>query len=469
MFYLKEVSEKGPANTEELFLKSGGTFLFEGANGGWFDGQFTLIGLTPFAVFQSKKAISSFEFKHADQTWNKQHYTDCDPLAILQTYLDRFRHRPDPIPFLHGGAVGYISYDLNLQYEKVPPPRNEDPTLPDIYVAFMNCFILIDHAKQKRFIIYNPAPLIALGWDEASATQAGQQAIDAIEKKIQEPPPPASPFQIGPVVPDLPKEAYLQMVKEALVYIGAGDIFQANLSHRFHADFEGESIFPLYQRLRKINPSPFSAYLNLAGIEIASGSPERLMRVQGNFIETKPIAGTRPRGKTKEEDEQQIASLRTNEKERAEHLMLVDLERNDIGKVACFGTVKVDQLMALETYSHLFHLVSTVVGALRPERASLDALKALFPGGTITGVPKVRCMQIISELEKSARGLYTGSIGYIDFSGGIDFNIVIRTFIRRGAELSFQVGAGIVADSDPEMEYQETLDKAAALLKALET
>jgi anthranilate/para-aminobenzoate synthase component I len=209
----------------------------------------------------------------------------------------------------------------------------------------------------------------------------------------------------------------------------------------------------------------------MGGVEIASSSPERLVRVKkesGSFlIETRPIAGTCPRGLTYEEDQARIAAMYKDEKERAEHLMLVDLERNDIGKVAQFGTVSVDALMALERYSHVSHLVSNIVGRLRESVLAADVIRALFPGGTITGVPKVRCMQIIAEMETRARGLYTGAIGMIDFSGEIDLNIVIRSFIRQGSELSFQVGAGIVADSNPKMEYQETLHKAAALMKAL--
>jgi anthranilate/para-aminobenzoate synthase component I len=263
------------------------------------------------------------------------------------------------------------------------------------------------------------------------------------------------------------------MVSRAKEYIAAGDIFQANLSHRFHATLSGESIFPLYQNLREINPSPFSAYLNMGGFEIASGSPERLVRVKrtkGKFlVETRPIAGTCPRGQDDAEDQEKIAKLYGSEKERAEHLMLVDLERNDLGRVSRFGTVSVDALMTLERYSHLFHLVSNIVGELRESVSATDVISALFPGGTITGVPKVRCMQIISELESHPRGPYTGSLGYIDFSGEIDLNIIIRTFYRKGSDLFFQVGAGIVADSDPEMEYQETLQKAAALIAAAAT
>jgi anthranilate/para-aminobenzoate synthase component I len=353
---------------------------------------------------------------------------------------------------LAGGAVGFISYDLS-----------------NIHFLFVNCFLLYDHTKALIHIVYNSAPLIEIGWPDELANQEGCRAIDEIEQAIHcDSPHHSDPLLLlGEITSQCNEACYQAMVLRAKEYIAAGDIFQANLSHRFRVAIDGDSIFPLYQKLREINPSPFSTYLNMGGVEIASASPERLVRVRKGRVETRPIAGTCPRGLTFEEDQKRIAAMYKNDKERAEHLMLVDLERNDIGKVAKFGTVRVDALMALEQYSHVSHLVSKIVGELREKVSATDVIRALFPGGTITGVPKIRCMQIISELEGQARGLYTGSIGMIDFSGEMDFNIIIRSFIRQGSELSFQVGAGIVADSDPEMEYQETLQKAAALMKVL--
>jgi anthranilate/para-aminobenzoate synthase component I len=454
-------------------LKCNGAFLFEGS--AWFDGQSPLIGLSPFAFFESKQGISVFTFQNASQKWERKTESPNDPLACLQRLLDQFRlpkTASDP-PFSHGGAVGYLGYDLIQQYEPVLAPTAPAPSgLPEICMNFINCFLRTNLRDQTTQIVYNPAPLVALGWPPDLAVRTGHRFIAEIEKKLLDTTVVSAPeCPLGPMQKTHSKEDYIQMVKRALDYIAAGDIFQANLSHRFHATVQGESIFALYQRLYTINPSPFSAYLKMGGVEVACGSPERLVCVRknagANQISTRPIAGTAPRGKTAEEDRQAIAALYKSAKERAEHLMLVDLERNDIGKVACFGSVTVDALMTLETYSHVFHLVSNIVGTVRPEISASDALKALFPGGTITGVPKVRCMQIISELEQSSRGLYTGSVGYIDFSGEIDFNIIIRSWVRQGNWLSFQVGAGIVADSDPEREYQETLDKAAALLKAV--
>ncbi len=469
----------GSLSATALFSALKAPFLFEGMPGGWFDGRYSVIGLSPFAVFKSEDKVASFEFAISPDRKRKEVYHTRDPLAVLQRCLNRFRSVPLPtgqhpsLPFAQGGAVGFISYGLIRQYEPVPPHPEEDDSLADIHLLFVNGAVLFDQAQQTIQIVYDPALLTAVGWKEEEANQEGYRKIDALEKTIATIQNPVTHgFQISEIKNRLSKEDYVAMVRRAKEYIAAGDIFQANLSHRFNATFEGPSIFPLYQRLRAINPSPFSAYLNIGPLEIASGSPERLVRVRTTdgerIVDTRPIAGTCPRGKTEEEDTKRIAAMYGSEKERAEHLMLVDLERNDLGKVARYGSVKVDGLMTLERYSHLSHLVSNITGTLRNGVSETDVLRALFPGGTITGVPKVRCMQIIAELEAQARGLYTGSLGYIDFSGELDFNIIIRTFIRRKNELSFQVGAGIVADSDPEMEYQETLQKAAALIRALD-
>jgi anthranilate/para-aminobenzoate synthase component I len=380
------------------------------------------------------------------------------------------------LPLQFGGAVGFFSYDLNQRLENIPAvtSSNTDAAWPDIYLLFVNALLLYDPAQSLIHIIYNPAPLIEMGWDAKMAYDYGLKEVATIAKKIEsvrhQESPPRFPSIKGTKFEYDDGESFRAAVSRAKEYIAAGDIFQANLSHRFHATLSKETIFPLYQRLREINPSPFSAYFNRGGFEMASGSPERLVRVRREkgkcFIETRPIAGTCPRGQNDAEDQEKIARLYGSEKERAEHLMLVDLERNDLGRVCQFGTVSVDSLMTLERYSHLFHLVSNIVGQLRETASTTDVIRAVFPGGTITGVPKVRCMEIISELESVPRGPYTGSFGYIDFGGEADLNIIIRTFYRKGSDLFFHTGAGIVADSDPEMEYQETLQKAAALIKA---
>ncbi len=257
------------------------------------------------------------------------------------------------------------------------------------------------------------------------------------------------------------------MVEKAKEYIKSGDIYQANLSQRFEVEAKDINVFLLYQRLRKINPSPFACFFDFPDVKIVSSSPERLIKLYGRIIETRPIAGTRPRGKDGIDDKEMEKELILNEKERAEHIMLVDLERNDIGRVCEYGSVKVDEFMVLERYSHVIHIVSNIKGRLQKGQDAFDCIRACFPGGTITGVPKVRCMEIIDELEKHRRGPYTGSAGYISFNGDMDLNILIRTFVLKNNNLYFHVGGGIVADSVPEMEYQETLHKAEALFQAI--
>lgn len=471
-------------NEEEpqlLFKRAGwrgAAALLEGMRGGWFDGRFSLLAGDPFGVFQSKGARSRFIARPGagEEIWEQTG----DVLADLQAWLDRFHPATteflsSDIPFAAGGAVGFFSYDLIGQWERIPPADDCNASLPDIFLLFINHFALIDHERRRIHLVYNPQPEVRLGKREETARRRGREKLRLLRKALFDPsstersdlpaPPPS-------VEADLSSDDYVRRVLRAKEYIAAGDIFQANLSHRFRIASGMPSPFSIYRRLRRINPSPFAAYLDLGEIEVASGSPERLVRVADHggrrIVETRPIAGTRPRGTEAAEDERLMNALYRSEKERAEHLMLVDLERNDLGKICRYGSVVVDPLMAIEKYSHVAHLVSNVSGTLRPETTSTGVIKALFPGGTITGVPKIRCMEIIAEIEKRSRGLYTGSIGYIDFTGGIDLNIAIRSWVRQGKEMTFQVGAGIVADSDPEMEYQETLQKAAALLKALE-
>lgn len=452
--------------------------LIEGMRGGWFDGRFSLLAGTPFAKFESKEETSRFDALGDGEGYSL--IQKGNPLAHLQQWVDRFQS-PSPegslseIPFLQGGAAGFFSYDLVRRWEHIPAPSLRNPDLPDILFLFFNLFALLDHSGEQLYLVYNPLPEIELGKSEESARrEGGERLADLRSRLLSARPPQAMERQPFPpaIEGDLSEEAYIEMVLRAKEYIAAGDIFQANLSHRFRIASPSLSPFRVYRRLREINPSPFAAYLDLGRVQIASGSPERLVRVRksgGNrLVSTRPIAGTHPRGGDEAEDQRMIQALYTSEKERAEHLMLVDLERNDLGKVCRYGSIDVDELMSLEKYSHVLHLVSNIRGELRPEVTLTEVVQALFPGGTITGVPKVRCMEILSELEKRARGVYTGAVGYIDFTGEIDLNIAIRTWVRQGEEMTFQVGAGIVADSDPEREYRETLQKAAALIKALE-
>lgn len=262
------------------------------------------------------------------------------------------------------------------------------------------------------------------------------------------------------------KEDYLKAIKKAIDYIFAGDIFQVNLSQRFESEI-AVTPFQLYKRLRSINPAPFAAFLNFEGVAVASSSPERFLMRSGNVVETRPIKGTRPRGRTPDEDRHLAQELLSSPKDRAENIMIVDLERNDLGRVCKYGSVHVPELLTIEEYPTVFHLVSTIRGTVPPDKDNVDIVKACFPGGSITGAPKVRAMEIIDELEPTRRSIYTGAIGYLDFGGRMDLNIVIRTFIIKENRAYFQAGGGIVADSDPEAEYQETLDKARALMEAV--
>jgi anthranilate/para-aminobenzoate synthase component I len=453
------------------------TVLFEGMRGGWFDGRFSLLAGMPFAKFQSKEETSRFESLGDGE--GSFFVRKGNPLAHLQECLDRFQSSPlegplSEIPFLQGGAAGFFSYDLVRQWEQIPPPSILNPALPDILFLFFNLFALLDHERKQLYLVYNPLLEIEMGKSEESAHREGREKLALLRSKVFSPRSPREmePHVFSPTIQEeISRDRYIEMVLRAKEYIADGDIFQANLSHRFRV-VSPLSPFHVYQRLHRINPSPFAAYLDLGVVQIASSSPERLVQVRKSgekrFVATRPIAGTHPRGGDETEDQRMIRALYKSEKERAEHLMLVDLERNDLGRVCRYGTIEVDALMSIEKYSHVLHLVSNIQGELRPEVTLTEVVQALFPGGTITGVPKVRCMEILSELEQRARGIYTGAVGYIDFTGEMDLNIVIRTWVRQGEEMTFQVGAGVVADSDPEREYRETLQKAAALIKALD-
>ncbi len=469
--------ESAPALLDRLGWKEQAV-LFEGMPGGWFNGRFSLLAGAPFGRFESKGENSRFESFGDGE--GDSHTRKGNPLPHLQQWLDRFQSPPlegslQEIPFLQGGAAGFFSYDLVRQWERIRVPSIGNPNLPDILFLFFNLFALLDHAKGQLYIVYNPLPEIEMGKSEESAHRQGREKLTDLQSKLLSPPPPREiePHLFTPTIEgDLSQREYIEMLLRAKEYIAAGDLFQANLSHRFRITSPAPPPFQIYQRLRQINPSPFAAYLDLGTVQIASGSPERLVQVNASggkrLVSTRPIAGTHPRGRDEAEDQRMIEALYKSEKERAEHLMLVDLERNDLGRVCRYGSIKVDELMSLEKYSHVLHLVSNIQGELRPEVTLTEVVQALFPGGTITGVPKVRCMEILSELEKRARGIYTGAVGYIDFTGEMDLNIAIRTWVRQGEQMTFQVGAGIVADSDPEREYRETLQKAAALIKALE-
>ncbi len=391
------------------------------------------------------------------------------------------------LPPFQGGIAGYLAYDYGAVLERLPAPRYDDLNLPDALLGLYDWVIAWDHAVGRAWLISTgmPATGPAKADRAADRLQWVQRILHGPSRGAAGRPGHAEPRHgLPPHAPSFPvsgtenaigiglrssftHRGYLDAVTRVRDYIIAGDIFQANLSQRFEVPLE-EDPWHLYRRLREVNPAPFAAYLEFEGTAIASASPERFLRVDTTgHVETRPIKGTTPRGLSPQHDAALSRALRDSEKDQAENLMIVDLLRNDLSRVCRPGTVRVPELFALERYRTVHHLVSTVVGELAPGRDATDLLAAAFPGGSITGAPKVRAMEIIAELEPSRRGIYCGSIGYLSATGALDTSIVIRTLVATGGRVTFSAGGGIVADSDPESEYQETLHKARALITAL--
>ena len=440
--------------------------------------RYSFVAAEPYLIFRLKEG----EIEIRDVAGGCSAMSYRKPLERLDELLGVYPQRPDPkLPPFQCGAIGLFSYDFARYLEKLPGHALDDLQMPDAHFLFFDCIYAFDHLQKKSWIISAPgARFTGLGYRDISDIDwhaAYEESAEQVSKLghagvITAPAPVLSAsgrpdFLASGLKYEMSKGQYMDIVKRAKEYIAAGDIFQANLSQRISADIEGIDPWDIYEVLREVNPSPFAAYADFGDYQIVSSSPERLIAVRGQIIETRPIAGTRPRGKDLSEDSAMRSELLLNEKERAEHIMLIDLERNDIGRVSRYGSVIVDELMITEDYSHVIHIVSNVSGIIEDGMTCLDVVGASFPGGTITGVPKVRCMEIIDELEPVRRGPYTGSMGYIGFSGNMDLNIIIRTFLVKEGRAYIQAGAGIVADSDPEREYYETLKKAEALVKSL--
>ncbi|MDI6785348.1 MAG: anthranilate synthase component I family protein [bacterium] len=371
------------------------------------------------------------------------------------------------LPSFSAGGVGYFSYEVAYLFEELPNLSCDDLSLPEIFFLFTNELIVYEHSKELIYIIINinKDSFSLNSYNEAkSRIKEIYNLLSCAEIKQYK---KTDTFTDETnLKSNFSKDNFEKIVEKAKEYIKEGDIFQVNLSQRFESKIY-EHPLKIYEILRNINPAPFASYLSLGNLKIISSSPERLVNVFKNKIQTRPIAGTRPRGKTISEDSNLAEELSLDAKERAEHIMLVDLERNDLGRICEYGSVFVDELMILEKYSHVIHIVSNVVGKLKKGVKLFDILRATFPGGTITGTPKIRAMEIIEELEPVKRGPYTGSIGCLGYNGYIDLNIIIRTIIIKNDTAYFQVGAGIVADSNPMREYHETLHKAEALIKTL--
>ncbi|MFC5699897.1 anthranilate synthase component I [Cohnella faecalis] len=446
-------------------------FLLESVEGGVKWARYSFIGTDPFLVLKLKKNEVSLE-----QGGKTETHTTNRPLELLREKLRGYRSPSLPeLPPFTGGAIGFFGYDLLQYYEKKLPPHDvDDLQMDDMQFMFCDRIIVFDHFKQQVLVIGNVH--VKDGAADADIEASYKEAVQGIEetiRRLQRPLPTFASASAPPMDPDLgeigsnlTKEQFLSNVESAKEYIRAGDIFQVVLSQRFHIETEVDPLH-VYRVLRTMNPSPYMYYLKLDDEVIVGTSPELLVKVDNGKVETRPIAGTRPRGRTPEEDAALEKELLADEKERAEHVMLVDLGRNDIGRVSEYGTVKCDSYMEIERYSHVMHIVSNVTGTLAPDKDFYDAFLSCLPAGTVSGAPKLRAMEIIAELENEARGAYAGAIGYLGFSGSLNTCITIRTIIFKHGKAYVQAGAGIVWDSVPENEYQETVNKAKGMLKAI--
>ena len=450
---------------EDLFYQYKYSFLLDSGKDEKKIARYSFLGGNPFLCFKYQNGNVTL-WKYGN-TISKQ----ADPIKSLTAILEEYKTSYfSYLPHFFGGGIGYFSYDLIHYLEPISRIKKDDLYLPDIYFILVDELVVIDHFEKKiKFICFAKS-------NEGKIDQIYYNSILRLTDRInQYYLSPCKEISLNYRKAVMAKETFQSnvsekefgdMVRKAKAYIKEGEIYQANLSRRFEVEFNGDP-FILFKNLQKINPSPFSAFLKFDDFCIVSSSPERLVKVYKNRIETRPIAGTRPRGMTDQQDKLLSNELLLNEKEKAEHLMLVDLERNDLGRLCKYGSVKVNEFMILEKYSHVWHIVSNVTGKLRNNISLGTLLKACFPGGTVTGCPKIRSMEIINEIENISRGPYTGSLGYIGFSGEMDLNIIIRTLLIKNGKAFFHVGAGIVADSEPEREFYEIYNKAEAMLTAL--
>ncbi len=444
------------------------SFLLESVEGGEKIARYTFAGAHPEEVFRYGNGACVLENRER-LVWEER-----DPISFLRERVERFRPvRLPSLPPLVAGAIGYFSYDMVRLIERLPKRLRDEIGLYDAVLMFYHGLIAFDHVQHRLWIVRN-----VFTEGHGSLRAKYDAAVREINKTRQ--------LLEGPVAAERPKKSpkaskraslkvnsnfrrpeYLDVVRKAKQYIRAGDIFQVVLSQRFSAKAKAEP-FEVYRQLRALNPSPYLFYLQLNDVAVVGSSPEMLVKVQGRDVFYRPIAGTRWRGKDEAEDQRLEREMLASEKERAEHIMLVDLGRNDLGRVCEYGTVKVEKLLTVERYSHVMHIVSSLRGHLREDVDCFDALMACFPAGTVSGAPKVRAMEIIEELERTRRGIYAGGILYLDFTGNLDSCIALRTMVVKNGVAYVQAGGGIVADSTPEGEYQESVNKSKALLSALE-
>ena len=438
-------------------------FLLESVEGGEHVGRYSFLGKDPFLIIRARAGKTTVE--RGGVTTEREG-------GFIETLRELMADYRSPIvpglPRFTGGAVGYLGYGAAAWFEPVLGDLGQGPdgTDPAGFMLF-DTVLAFDHVQHRILIIANAR--IAGDDDLESLYQFACAKVQFVERELERNLSTAAPAARGELVvgSNVTREQFEAQVRTAQEHIAAGDIYQVVLSQRFEANVDADP-FTVYRALRHVNPSPYMYFIRMNGTSVIGSSPEMLVRVEGRRVETHPIAGTRPRGRSEEDDLRLAEELKRNEKERAEHVMLVDLGRNDVGRVCQYGSVRVSQFMGIERFSHVMHLTSIVEGRLADDRDRLDALVSCFPAGTVSGAPKVRAMQIIGSLESGGRGLYAGAVGYLDFAGNLDFCIAIRTIIMHKGRAFLQAGAGIVMDSIPTAEYEETRDKARALVRALE-
>lgn len=439
------------------------SYLLESVEGGEKIGRYSFLGSNPVLMVKSKG--NKIEITSKGKTTK----LEGDPINALKKIMSMYKPvKIKGLPRFHGGLVGYLGYDIVRYLEKLPDKNPDDLKLPDMQFLLTDTILAFDHINHKISIISN----VLVEGSPGKAYEAAIKKIEALEKKLVKPAKTASDIELGrerklKLDSNFTKPGFEKIVQRAKKYVESGDIIQAVLSQRFSTKVKGDN-FRIYRILRTLNPSPYMYYLKFGDLALIGTSPEVMVRLENRVATIRPIAGTRKRGATEEEDLALEKELLADEKEKAEHIMLVDLGRNDLGRVCRFNTVKINQLMSIEKYSHVMHIVSDISGTLMQDKGGFDLIRASFPAGTVTGAPKVRAMEIIDELENLRRGPYAGAVGYFSFYGDLDTCITIRTILVKGHTAYVQAGAGIVADSIPSKEYEETINKAKAMLKAVE-
>lgn len=441
------------------------TYLLESVEGGEKFARYSFIGLNPLVTFRSKR----HDVEIIRPNGKKESFSDPQPLDRLREIMAEYKPVENPLlPPFCGGAVGFVSYDEVRNFEPVGAGNEDELNLPDTCFVITESLVIFDHLRHRMKIValchVSPDDDLDRVYEEAL------QKINVIHQKLLRPVVHMDrTMSIGQceISSNFTPDEFMAAVEKCKEYIAAGDVFQVVLSQRFNINVTCES-FEIYRALRSVNPSPYMFYLKFPGFKLIGASPEILVRLAGDVVQVRPIAGTRKRGETPEEDAALEQDLLADPKERAEHIMLVDLGRNDLGRVCEFGSISVDDLMTVERYSHVMHIVSNVRGKLQPGKDAFDVFRAAFPAGTVSGAPKIRAMQIIDEVEKLNRGTYAGSVGYFSFNGNLDSCITIRTILIKDEMAYVQAGAGIVADSDPHSEYIETINKAGAMIRAIE-